>query len=68
LPVSPEIPWPAPSRANALAALRHDGADPAGLIASLAGKAVGDLADPDTIGGLVAVLVEELLAALHDLG
>ena len=37
-----------------------------GLLASLAGRSVGNLADPDTIRGSVAVLVEELLTALDD--
>lgn len=48
----------------AIASLRRDGADPGGLIASLAGTGVGNLADPYTIRGSVAILVEELLAAL----
>lgn len=52
----------------AIAALQRDGRDPAGLIASLAGTGVGTLSDPDTVRGSVAVLVEELLAALGDLG
>ncbi len=56
------------STGAALAALRHDGRDPAGLIASLAGTGVGILADPDTIKGSVAVLVDELLAAIDVLG
>lgn len=54
--------------AAAIAALRRDGPDAAGLIASLAGTGVGNLADPDTIKGSVAILVEELLAALTVLG
>lgn len=36
-----------------------------GLIATLAGIAVGNLADPDTIKASVAILTEELVAALH---
>ena len=48
----------------AVESLRSDGADPHGLIASLAGTGVGNLADPDTVRGSVAILVEELLAAL----
>lgn len=48
----------------AIESLRRDGADPGGLIASLAGTGVGNLADPDTVRGSVAILVEELLAAL----
>ncbi len=56
------------STGAALAALRRDGRDPAGLIASLAGTGVGILADPDTIKESVAVLVDELLAAIDVLG
>ncbi len=52
----------------ALEALQRDGRDAAGLIASLAGAGVGNLADPDTIRGSVAALIEELLTALDDLG
>lgn len=52
----------------ATSALQHDGRDPAGLIASLAGTGVGNLADPDTIRGSVAILVGELLAAMDELG
>lgn len=48
----------------AIESLRRDGADPRGLIASLAGTGVGNLADPHTVRGSVAILVEELLAAL----
>lgn len=48
----------------AVESLRRDGADPRGLIASLAGRGVGNLADPDTARGSVAVLIEELLTAL----
>jgi hypothetical protein len=54
--------------AAALGALRRDGPDATGLIASLAGAGVGNLADPDTIRGSVAILVEELLAAMDELG
>jgi len=54
--------------AAAMAALRRDGPDAAGLIASLAGAGVGNLADPDTIRGSVAILVEELLTAMDELG
>jgi len=36
--------------------------------ASLAGTGVGNLADPVTIRGSVAILVEELLAATDALG
>ena len=48
-------------------ALQRDGRDAAGLIAGLAGACVGNLTDPDTVRGSVAVLIEELLAALDDL-
>lgn len=47
----------------AVAALRADGRDPQGLVASLAAAGVGNLADRDTIRGSAAILVEELLAA-----
>ena len=52
----------------AIEALQRDGRDRTGLIASLAAAGVGNLADPDTVRGSVAVLIEELLAALDDLG
>lgn len=52
----------------AVAALQRDGPDPAGLINSLAATGVGNLADPDTVRGSVAILVEELLAALDAVG
>ena len=52
----------------AIEALQRDGRDAAGLIASLAGTAVGNLTDPDTVRGSVVVLIEELLAALDGLG
>ena len=52
----------------AIEALQRDGWTAAGLIASLAADGVGKLADPDTIRGSVAVLVEELLAAVAALG
>ena len=55
-----------PVTSSALTALRRDGRDPAGLVANLAARSVGNLADPDTIRGSVAVLVEELLMALND--
>ena len=48
----------------AIESLQRDGADPGGLIASLASTGVGHLADPDTITGSVAILIEELLAAI----
>lgn len=51
----------------AIDALQRDGRDPAGLIASLAGVGVGNLADPDTVRGSVAILLEELLASLDAL-
>lgn len=51
----------------AIEALQRDGRDAAGLIAGLAGVGVGNLTDPDTVRGSVAVLIEELLAALDDL-
>lgn len=52
----------------AIASLRRDGGHPRGLIATLAGVGVANLADPDTIRGSVAVLIEELLDAVDDLG
>lgn len=52
----------------ALAALLRDGRNPQGLIATLAGAGVANLADPDTIRGSVAVLIEDLLDAVDDLG
>lgn len=52
----------------AIEALQRDGWTVAGLIASLAADGVGNLADTDTIRGSVAVLVEELLAAVAALG
>lgn len=59
-------PMAGPVTSSALAALRRDGRDPAGLLAGLAARSVGNLADPDTIRGSVAVLVEELLTALDE--
>ena len=59
-------PLAGPVTSLALAALQRDGRDPAGLLPSLAARSVGNLADPDTIRGSVAVLVEELLTALDD--
>ena len=61
-------PLAGPVTSTALAALRRDGRDPAGLVASLAARSAGTLVDPDTVRGSVAVLVEELLAALDDAG
>ena len=52
----------------AIAALQRDGRDPQGLVANLAGAGVGNLTDPDTVRGSVAILIEELLTALVDLG
>ena len=52
----------------AIVALQRDGRDASGLIANLAGTGAGSLTDPDTVRGSVAVLIEELLAALNDLG
>ena len=49
-------------------ALQRDGRDAAGLIARLAGVGVGNLADPDTVRGSVAVLIEELLDTLEGFG
>lgn len=57
-----------PVTSAALAALRRDGGHPRGLIATLAGAGVANLADPDTISGSVAALLEELLDAVDDLG
>ncbi len=51
----------------AIAALQRDGWDAAGLIASLAGAGVGNLADPDTVRGSVVVLIADLLDAVDDL-
>lgn len=50
--------------AAAISALERDGRDPAGLVARLAATGVGNLADPDAISKSVAILLDELLAAL----
>jgi len=61
-------PLAGPVTTAAITSLQRDGRTAAGLVARLAGAGVGNLADPDTISGSVAVLIEELLATLDDLG
>lgn len=46
-------------------AMRRDGADPNGLIASLAARAVGVLEDQATIRASVAALIDDLLRGLN---
>lgn len=61
-------PLAGPVTTAAIEALQRDGRDASGLIASLAGAGVGNLADPATVRGSAAVLIEERLVALDDLG
>ena len=60
-------PLAGPATEAAIAALQRDGGDPQGFVASLAGAGVGNLTDPDTVRGSVAILIEELLTAVVDL-
>lgn len=50
---------------RAVGALREHGRDPDGLLATLAARAVGLRADPDTIARSLTALVNELLAELR---
>ena len=54
-----------PVTQSVIAAMRRDGADPDGLIATLAARAVGVLEDQATIRASVAALIDDLLRGLE---